>query len=126
PKQANKVPSHQGFTFKKENNIYFFGTNDQLSVRNIEVVQMMHRSVELLSDPSSVSGGFRSAGRTEISNINFLGSSNMNNYPGGQQDFNNNPRPINTRSKDFGSYNNGTEALVSILPDEIKADLDIR
>lgn len=126
PRQANRVPSAQSFTFKKENNIYFFGTNDQLSVRNVEVVQMMHRSVELLSDPSSVSGGYRSAGRTEISNMNFMGGPNQYNYQGGQQGITNNNRPINTQPRDFGTYNDAAEALVSILPDEIKTELDIR
>ena len=121
-----KVSTNQNFTFKKENNIYFFGTTDQLSVRNVEVIQLMHRSVELLSDPSSVNRGYRSAGRTEMSNINYMGGSNQNNYQSGQQSLNNNQRTINTQSREFGSYNDATEALISILPDDIKADLDIK
>ncbi len=114
------TPVH--FTFKKENNIYFFGTADQLSVREVEIVQMMHRSVELLSDPSSI-GGYRSAGRTEAGNVNYYG----NGRQGGLQDQgNSNRRNFNTQSNGFGNYQDGAEAIVSILPEEIKTDLDIR
>lgn len=112
------------FTFKKENNIYFFGTADQLSVRKVEIVQMMHRSVELLSDPSSYSGGYRTAGRTNTGSINYYGNGQGNGLQGGQNY--NNQRTINTRSDGFGNYQDTAEALVNILPDEIKSELDIR
>lgn len=113
------------FTFKKENNIYFFGTADQLSLRKVEIVQMMHRSVELMSDPTSYSGGYRSAGRTNPGNINYYSNGQGSNFQGSQQNFNN-QRTINTRSNGFENYQDGAEALVNILPDEIKSDLDIR
>ncbi|GAB5476223.1 MAG: general secretion pathway protein GspD [Maribacter sp.] len=111
------------FTFKKENNIYFFGTADQLSLRKTEVVQMMHRSVELLGDPSQ-SQGYRSSGRTTNSNVNFFGG----NQNGGQQGgLNSNRRSLNTQSNNsFGDYQDGAEAIVSIIPDEVKSELDIR
>lgn len=112
------------FTFKKEGNIYFFGTADQLSLREVEIVQMMYRSVELLGDPSQ-SGGQRSSGRTSSSNISFFGTGGAQNN---QQGFNtnNNRRSVDTRSRSFDTYQDGAEAIVSILPDELKADLDIR
>ena len=112
------------FTFKKENNIYFFGTADQLSLRKVEVVQMMHRSVELLGDPSQ-SKGYRSSGRTTDSNVNFIGS---NGQAAGQQNgFGSNRRTLNTQNNSgFGDYKDSAEAIVSIIPDEIKSELDIR
>lgn len=113
------------FTFKKENNIYFFGTADQLSVRKVEVVQMMHRSVELLSDPTSYSGGYRTAGRTNTGNVNYYGNGQNPSFQGGQQNYNT-QRNIDTRSTGFGNYQDTAEALVNILPDEIKSELDIR
>jgi len=117
---ASSLPTN--FTFKKENNIYFFGTADQLSLRKVEVVQMMHRSVELLGDPSQ-SGGSRSSGRTANGNVNFFGGSQ-----GGQQQngIGSNRRPVNTQSNNFGEYQDNAEAIVSILPDELKSELDIR
>lgn len=110
------------FTFKKQNNIYFFGTADQLSLRKVEVVQMMHRSVELLGDPSQ-STGTRSSGRTTDGGTNYFGNGSQ----GGQQNgATNNRRSVNTQSTSFGEYQDGAEAIVSILPDEIKSELDIR
>lgn len=126
--RQNNTPVTQSlptnFTFKKENNIYFFGTADQLSLRKTEVVQMMHRSVELLGDPSQAQGQ-RSSGRTTNSNVNFFG----NNQPGGgqQNGLNNNRRSLNTQSNNsFGDYQDSAEAIVSIIPDEVKSELDIR
>jgi len=110
------------FTFKKENDIYFFGTADQLSLRKVEVVQMMHRSVELLGDPAQSGGSNRSSGRTADSNVNFFG----NNQQAGQQGFNSNQRQVNTQSRGFQNYESGADAIVSILPDEVKSELDIR
>lgn len=115
------VPTN--FTFKKENNIYFFGTADQLSLRKVEVIQMMHRSVELLGDPSQPQGQ-RSSGRTTNSNVNFFGN-NGGTQNGQQQGLGSNRRSINTQSNSFGDYKDGAEAIVSIIPDEIKSELDI-
>ncbi len=124
------------FTFKKENNIYFFGTTDQLSVRNIEVVQLMHRSIELLGDPTSYTGSSRAAGRTTSGNINYMGGQDLqggyqnNQGYGNQGNYNtgnnSNTRRLSTQSNSFGSYANDAEALVNILPDDIKTDLDIK
>jgi len=114
------------FTFKKENNIYFFGTADQLSVREVEIVQMMHRSVELLSDPTSNSGGYRTAGRTSSGSVNYYGNGQNSGLGGGQNNFNN-TRNINTGGTNgFGNYQDTAEALVNIVPDEIKSELDIK
>ncbi|MEM7379885.1 MAG: hypothetical protein AAF361_01660, partial [Bacteroidota bacterium] len=118
---AAALPVH--FTFKKENNIYFFGTADQLSLREVEIVQLMYRSVELLSDPSSFSGG-RSAGRTRGANVNYYGGNGQNNFQ--NQNASAGRRSVNTRSTGFSNYTDGAEALVNILPDEIKTDLDIK
>ncbi|AWX45725.1 Type II secretion system protein D [Flagellimonas maritima] len=126
---TNEIPNSANptyFTYKKENNIYFFGTVDQLSLRKVEIVQMMHRSVELMSDPQSYSGGYRSAGRTNTGNINYFGNGQGSNFQGGSQNLNN-QRTINTRSNNgFENFRNGAEALVNILPDEIKSNLDVR
>ncbi len=121
------------FTFKKENDIYFFGTEDQLSVRKLEVVQMMHRSVELLGDPMQNNSFGRSAGRTVGGNINYLGGGFQgqgnfgNNQNGLGRNNLNNTRSINTQSTQFGSdFASTAEAIVNILPDEVTSDLDIR
>jgi len=43
--------SGERFTFKKEGNIYFFGTLNQLSVREVAIIPLMYRSIELLQNP---------------------------------------------------------------------------
>ncbi|MFS4469596.1 type II secretion system protein GspD [Maribacter sp. 2210JD10-5] len=121
---TTNILSTDNFTFKKENNIYFFGTANQLSLREVEVVQMMYRSVELLSDPSQYSTNNRTAGRTNSGNVNYFGNGNSPNGLG-QQGIGNR-RNINTDRRSFDSYEDGAEALISILPDELKNDLDIR
>ena len=111
------------FTFKKEGSIYFFGTENQLSVRQVAVVHLQHRSVELLADPS---GGYssRSAGRSYNTNSASYGN-NINQFDSFNS--NRNREQLNTRNnQSFGSYGNKAEALVNILPDEIKQDLDIK
>ena len=113
------------FTFKKENNIYFFGTEDQLSLREVEIIQMMHRSVELMSDPTYYSGGNRTAGRTNVGNVNYFSNGQNQGLQNNQRNLNN-QRSVNTRGGGFDSFQSGTEALVNILPDEIKSDLDIK
>lgn len=120
------------FTFKKENDRYFFGTADQLSVRKLEVVQMMHRSVELLGDPMQAGGVGRTAGRTVSGGVNYLGNgfqngnTGFNNTQGNFGQNNNNLRRINTQTSQFNDYSSPAEAIVNILPDEVVADLDVK
>ncbi|MCX2679354.1 general secretion pathway protein GspD [Galbibacter sp. EGI 63066] len=126
------------FTYKKEGNIYFFGTSNQLSVRKVEVVHLMHRSVELLGDPTTMSGTSRSSGRTVTGTTNYMGMggnySNQygNNYSSGMNNNLNNRQntssrqSLSTNRSTLSSSDNKAEALVNILPDEIKNDLDIK
>lgn len=82
---------------------------------------MLHRSVELLADPS---GG---SGRGSISrNSNSFAYGNT----GNQFDnvgTNRNRQQLNTsNTNNFNQYNSKAEALVNIVPDEVKQDLDIK
>mgnify|MGYP000306316385 CR=1 FL=1 len=131
----NSAPNRisMDFTFKKEGDLYFFGTMDQLSVRNLEVVQMMHRSVQLLGDPTQSSGYRRSAGRTNPGGVNYFGNGGLQNgsngFPNTQGNFAQNvgnARNINTGMGQFNDFTSTAEAIVSILPDEVVADLDIK
>lgn len=126
-------PNTSSFTFKKENDRYFFGTADQLSVRRLEVVQMMHRSVELLGDPMQTGGFGRSAGRTVSGGVNYLGGNGFQNGNNGfgnnQGNFgqnSNNARRVNTQASPFNDHASNAEAIVNILPDDVIADLDIK
>ncbi len=134
------------YTYKKEGNIYYFGTENQLSVRIMEVITMQHRSIEILGDPTS-SGG--SVGRL---NSGFNGGS-FQNYNGGgsygngyNNSFNNglNNSQFNTGSSfnnnnsrqtlrtnsgsnsSFTSDDSKLQAIIDIIPDEVKMGLDIK
>lgn len=109
------------FTYKKENDLYYFGTEDQLSLKQIEVVQMMHRSIEMLSNPS------RNTQSRRASRNNFT-SGNTSYYPGSNTDFNSanrqsssnnfrNPQPTDQAT---------TEAIQKIIPDELLEGIDIK
>ena len=129
------------FTFKKEADIYYFGTENQLSVRKIEVIHLMHRSVELLSDPSGGSGRNRTVGRSSYGNNNYNNSygsgynqnrnsnSNYNNSSINNSGINRNRTQTNT-----SNYNNNratqsgneSKTIDAIIPNEIAQGLDIK
>lgn len=123
------------FTFKKEGNTYFFGTENQLSVRKVEIIHLISRTVEMFADPSGGTSRNRTVGRTSNSS-NSYGNTNFNN--GSSNGFNNqfdnnisrnntNRVSVNTNNQSgFGNTQNTGEALLSILPDEIIQGLDIK
>jgi type IV pilus assembly protein PilQ len=116
----NAVPdgTAKKFTFKKEGNLYFFGIDNQLSVRKVEVVHLMHRSIELLSDPK---------GGSSRVNRNTTSFGNTNNQFYNTNTNSNNRTQLNTNnSQSFSDYGGKAEALVNIVPDEVKQDLDIK
>jgi len=116
------------FSYKKEGSIYYFGTENQLSIREVAVIQLQYRSVELLSDPEGGGYSSRSSGRTTNAGFNSNSSNNreFNQNQTGNFNSNRSREQLNTnRASNFSSYSNQAEALVNILPDEIKWDLDI-
>ncbi|WP_340064273.1 type II and III secretion system protein [Ascidiimonas aurantiaca] len=125
----NTAPSRQNFTYKKEGNTYFFGTADQLSVRKIEIIRLMHRSVELLGDPQGNAGSTRSAGRTAQAGAPFFAGAGQNTSFQGGQGFNNPMQPRNTNLVQQNQNQGGSGAigsLTDILPEEILGSLDIK
>ncbi len=107
------------FTYKKEGNVYYFGTENQLSLKQIELVTMMHRSVQLLDDPSG--GGQRRAGRNSFN----TGNTNFINSPGFNSNQNQGSR-LNNNNSNRGSSSGGAKSIEEIIPDDIKKGLDIR
>ncbi len=111
---------NSNFNYKKQGDIYFFGLENQLSVREVEVIQLQHRSVELLTDPT---GGNNTRDNRSNFSTNSYNDYNINRS---NSTNNRNRESLNTNtSGNFNNYNNKGEALVSILPDELKQDLDI-
>jgi type IV pilus assembly protein PilQ len=125
--QSNSGSVPNTFTFKKEGNVYFFGTETQLSVRNVEIVYLQYRSVELLSDPQ----GGNSVGNNFNNNIRT--STNIIGQPGNNNGFQNQNRPNsnfqnsdNTRNSRLSNSSVDNTDLLSLVPEEIKEGLDFK
>lgn len=126
---SNIVTATGVYAYLKSGSVYYFGTSDQLVVRNIKVIPLMYRSIDILSDPSREG---RSAGRlnnntnnTNYSNFNSSdnrSNSNFLNQNNGSLNQNNNYNLGGAAS----STSNPSESILSIIPDEIKKDLDIK
>lgn len=103
---------NESFTYALKEKMYFFGLKNQLVLRNIRNIPLMHRSIEILSDPNKEG---RSAGRLDNSNAS-------NNFS------NNNNSATNT------SYNQTNNAhsektggsILSVFPNEIINGLDVK
>lgn len=122
PDQNLPSTNNSTFTFKKENDIYFFGTEEQLSVRKVEIIYMRHRSVSLLGDASNSFGS-------------NTGSNNLNNTGGGSYNSNSFNQFDNLSSKNQNTSNNQSfptndskenKTLMDIVPIEIIKELDIQ
>ncbi|WP_163408509.1 type II secretion system protein GspD [Flavobacterium ajazii] len=121
-----------GYTYKKSGSVYYFGTKDQLVVRTIKSIPLMHRSIEILSDPSKEG---RSAGRlnnaNSYSNYNSFDSNSSSNIrSGSNSNYSNQNGNFNSSSNYSSSSSTGSstssESILTIIPDEIKKDLDIK
>ena len=107
-----------GFSYKIDGNIYYFGTEDQLSLKKVELVTMMHRSIQLLENPSG--GGERRAGRSNFNsgNTNFnVTSNNLN------QNQNSGRR---SNGSGVSSNSSNLSSIEDIIPEDIKSGLDIK
>ena len=124
--QRNGIEGFQGgtknFTFKKEGDFYFFGTEDQLALKQVEVIQMMHRSIQMLSNPSR-SNQSRRADRNNfmLPNTNYYSGNNTTSFPGG------NNLSVNNNYRNQGANEEvPTEAIQKIIPDELMAGIDVK
>lgn len=115
----DKIFENTDFTYKKENNIYYFGNKNQISLRNSVIIPLQYRSVELMETNQ---GGERKAGsRTGMyTDTNYMPNiTNRNNNRESNLNTNRSPsKPNNMYSK--------TEALIDIVPNDITAELDIK
>ncbi len=122
PSQSNNAQFPQGdqhFSYKIIDDTYYFGLTDQLSIRSVEIVPLMHRSIELLNDPVRTG---RTAGRTVGFDNNYSTLGTSTNTP--NQSYNTN----GSRFQDNGRNNRDRETkdFLDIIPEEIKQGLDIR
>ncbi len=124
--QNNQTPVSKAFTFKREGNVYYFGTEDQLALKKIELVQMMHRSIALLGDanPSGSGGGFNNSNFVTGGTSFFSGN---NTQRTNQNGFNNrNQGNSSFRNNTSTSGNTQTKSISDIFPASATQGLDIK
>jgi len=121
--KGKSTPKNKNFTYKKEHNIYFFGTANQLSVRQVEIIHLMHRSVAILDDNAGGnhnSNNSFSSGGNNLSNSNYNNSSNQfDNVHRGQQS-NNNSSNRNNNNNSSSKNNN----IIDLIPEELKKGIE--
>ena len=131
--ENNSPATTEGYTYRRSGNMYFFGTKNQLVVRNIKTIPLMHRSIDLLGDPSKEG---RSAGRIANTNnfSNFNSNSNSNFNSNGIDNNNRSNNNFSSQNSNYNNYSNSgassssnsSESILTIIPDEIKKELDIK
>ncbi len=109
------------FTFKKENDVYYFGTYKQLTLRDAQVIPMRFRSLAIMTDPQR-SG--RSAGRSSgaFGTGNTFGNGNINNGLNNQGRIQNNS---NSARRNQNDSNGNVAGIAQLIPEDIKQDLNI-
>lgn len=121
--------AEQYFTFKKDRNVYIFGTANQLSLREVSIIPLMHRSIELLTDSS---GG--NATKARSSNVGqtsggFGRNDQFDSFSGGTGTTNRRTLSAtgqSTQGRGLANINNSkAEALINVLPDDLIRGLQI-
>lgn len=129
-----KVLEDTEYTFKIENNIYFFGKREQNSLRNSVVIPLMHRSIEVMNQPMQSRSRTNFGSNSSFSqnnlynnnNSSFNGGQNFNNQQSRGTGNNYQQRINNTGGQPFSSHQSKSEALVNILPQELIKDLEVK
>lgn len=107
------------FTFKKEGELYFFGTEGQLALKQVEVVQMMHRSIEMFTNPT---------GNTQRRRNNNFTTGGTNFYSGARNNasFNNNNSDTQKRTNDNPLTETSMESIENIIPENILEGIQLK
>lgn len=127
----NKIFENSTFAYHRQDDYYYFGKHDQISLRSNVVIPLQHRSIQIMSGASSNT----SQSRNTSNNTNYRNQ--QNNYSNNNQNRNNqnsssysstnNRQNLNTQNgSSFGNYSSKSEALVNILPSDIIQDLEVK
>ncbi|WP_046744113.1 type II secretion system protein GspD [Kordia zhangzhouensis] len=113
------------FTFKKDRNMYIFGTANQLSLREISIIPLMHRSIELLTDTSGAGNTTRARSSNVGQNTGFGTSNQFDSFSNTGRTTLNRAGQGNQGNGIANTNNSQAEALINILPSDLIADLQI-
>jgi type IV pilus assembly protein PilQ len=124
-----KILENTKFSYKKINNIYYFGAEEQSSLLGAVVVPLLHRSIEIMSAPiQSNTGGVNSNQSVGNSNTGYNNSNqnNNNNNNNNNRSYSNstNNNGANNRST-FQNFSKQSEAILGLIPKKITEGLEI-
>lgn len=122
---GNMQGEYNSYTYKKEGNLYFFGKEDQLALKQVEVIQMMHRSIEMLTNPSGGSQKGRRPGGNNPSS-GYASTSGSLNSQGNFNDNNLQNNPQSRQSSNIGREIPITGDIKKIIPDELLVGIDVK
>ena len=123
------ILENTAFSYKKINNIYYFGEDEQSSLNSSVAIPLLHRSIEIMNFPiqSNRNSSFNSSNEDRNYNNN-----NNNRFNQGTSNFNNstNNTSINSNSNlnnrgTFQGNSNKSEAILDLIPKKITEGLEI-
>ncbi|GAA4276412.1 type II secretion system protein GspD [Aquimarina mytili] len=127
--QTNRASTSGAFTYKREGDVYYFGTEDQLALKKIELVQMMHRSIAMLGDanPSTSYGNSFGNSNFATGGTNFFnGGTNQGLNQGGINNRNQGRSSIRNTSGSNGGGNQQAGSISDVFPATITEGLDVK
>ena len=109
------------FSYKKINDIYYFGDKEQFSLNSSVAIPLLHRSIEIMNSPvqSNRNSSFNSSNEYRNNNNN-----NNNSFNQETGNFNNSNSNLNNRST-FQGYSSKSEAILDLIPKRITEGLEI-
>ncbi|WP_405610891.1 type II secretion system protein GspD [Polaribacter sp. Asnod1-A03] len=122
-----KVLENTNFSYKKTNNIYYFGEGKQPSLTSSVTIPLLHRSIEIMnssvqSNQNSSFNSNQSYGNSSNSvNQNYGSYSSLNTSTNLNSNLNSN---VGNRSA-FQDYSNQSDAIIDLIPKKITEGLQI-
>ncbi|MCF6168801.1 type II and III secretion system protein [Lutibacter sp.] len=122
----DKLFENTEFTYKKQESIFYFGKRSDATIRNTVTIPLLHRSIEIMNNQGNRQRNTLSSNQN--SGFNNFNSNSYPNNPNNRQNSNNN---IASNSRTSNSITNSSnrssnEGLLTVFPNEIIKDLDIK
>jgi len=106
------------FSYKKINDIYYFGDKEQFSLNSSVAIPLLHRSIEIMNSP------VQSNRNSSFNSSNEYRNNNNNSFNQETGNFNNSNSNLNNRST-FQGYSSKSEAILDLIPKRITEGLEI-
>ena len=107
------------FSYKKINDIYYFGDKEQFSLNSSVAIPLLHRSIEIMNSP------VQSNRNSSFNSSNEYRNNNNNSFNQETGNFNNSNSNLNNRSTFQGYSSSKSEAILDLIPKRITEGLEI-